>query len=137
MPPVIKMHRKIKVLIVDGSAMVRQILSETVTAEPDMEVVGTAPDPYVAHEKIRTLKSDVLTRDGMLALKRAGAATIAQDEPSCVVYGMPREVKRLDAVGTVASPADIPGILARTVKSHAPPAAKQVSAAKATKIPVS
>jgi two-component system chemotaxis response regulator CheB len=74
---------------------------------------------------------------GMLALKRAGAATIAQDEPSCVVYGMPREAKRLDAVGTVASLADIPGILARTVKPHAPPAAKQVSAAKATKIPVS
>jgi chemotaxis response regulator CheB len=73
----------------------------------------------------------------MLALKRAGAATIAQDEPSCVVYGMPREAKRLDAVGTVASLADIPGILARTVKPYAPPAAKQVSAAKATKIPVS
>jgi two-component system chemotaxis response regulator CheB len=374
MPPVIKMHRKIKVLIVDGSAMVRQILSETVTAEPDMEVLGTAPDPYIAHEKIRALKPDVLTLDiempgmdgltflkrlmhrhpiptiiisslgqsscaatlealrcgavdvlakpagpysvgelrqslaarirgaagarpriardlaaslreeqrtvaaahptcdprtviaigastggtvaiqeillelsadmppmvvtqhipagfslafanrlnklcsmevreaadgdtlhrglaliapgdyhlllrragagyavelqqgpqvcyqrpsvdvmfasvaqaagshgvgvlltgmgtdgakGMLALKRAGAATIAQDEPSCVVYGMPREAKRLDAVGTVASLADIPGILARTVKPHAPPAAKQVSAAKATKIPVS
>jgi len=61
---------------------------------------------------------------GMLALKRAGAATIAQDEASCVVYGMPREAKRLDAVGTVAALADIPGILARTVRTHAPPAAK-------------
>jgi two-component system chemotaxis response regulator CheB len=61
---------------------------------------------------------------GMLALKRAGAATIAQDEASCVVYGMPREAKRLDAVGTVAALADIPGILTRTVRTHAPPAAK-------------
>jgi two-component system chemotaxis response regulator CheB len=56
---------------------------------------------------------------GLLALRRAGAATIAQDEPSCVVYGMPREARRLDAVGTVATLKDIAGILARTVK---PPA---------------
>jgi two-component system chemotaxis response regulator CheB len=61
---------------------------------------------------------------GMLALKRAGATTIAQDEPSCIVYGMPREAKRLDAVSTVASLAEIPGILARTVRRHAPPAAR-------------
>lgn len=53
---------------------------------------------------------------GLLALRRAGAATIAQDEPSCVVYGMPREARRLNAVGTVASLADIAGLLARTVK---------------------
>ena len=52
---------------------------------------------------------------GLLALRRAGAATIAQDEPSCVVYGMPREAKRLDAVGTVASLGDIPRILTRIV----------------------
>jgi two-component system chemotaxis response regulator CheB len=56
---------------------------------------------------------------GLLTLKRAGAATIAQDEQSCVVYGMPREARRLDAVGTVASLADIPGILARTIKPNA------------------
>jgi two-component system chemotaxis response regulator CheB len=56
---------------------------------------------------------------GLLTLKRAGAATIAQDEQSCVVYGMPREPRRLDAVGTVASLADIPGILARTIKPNA------------------
>jgi two-component system chemotaxis response regulator CheB len=61
---------------------------------------------------------------GMLALKRAGAATIAQDETSCVVYGMPREAKRLDAVGTVAALGDIPGILARTVKAQGVPAIK-------------
>lgn len=56
---------------------------------------------------------------GLLALRRTGAATIAQDEPSSVVYGMPREARRLDAVGTVASLADIPGLLTRTVKPHA------------------
>jgi two-component system chemotaxis response regulator CheB len=56
---------------------------------------------------------------GLLALRRAGAATIAQDEPTCVVYGMPREARRLDAVGTVAALGHIAGILARMVK---PPA---------------
>lgn len=54
---------------------------------------------------------------GLLALRRAGAATIAQDETSCVVYGMPREAKRLDAVGTVASLSDIPRVLTRIVKT--------------------
>jgi two-component system chemotaxis response regulator CheB len=53
---------------------------------------------------------------GLLALRRAGAITIAQDEASCVVYGMPREARRLDAVGTVAALADIPGLLSRTVR---------------------
>lgn len=54
---------KIKVLIVDDSAIVRKLLSETIAAEADMEVVGTAPDPYVARDKILALKPDVLTLD--------------------------------------------------------------------------
>jgi two-component system chemotaxis response regulator CheB len=61
---------------------------------------------------------------GMLALRRAGGTTIAQDESSCVVYGMPREAKRLDAVGTVASLADIAGVLTRAVKLQANQGAK-------------
>jgi len=61
---------------------------------------------------------------GMLALKRAGAPTIAQDEASCVVYGMPREAMKLDAVSTVASLADIPRVLAETVARHAGAAAR-------------
>src|SRR5271168_2884715 len=70
-------ERKIKVLIVDDSAIVRKILSEAVSAEPDMEVVGTAPDPYVARDKILALNPDVLTldiemprMDGLTFLKR-------------------------------------------------------------------
>src|SRR5271167_3019459 len=77
MPPISATPRKIKVLIVDDSAIVRQILSETVAAEADMEVVGTAPDPYVALEKILSLHPDVLTldiemprMDGLTFLKR-------------------------------------------------------------------
>ena len=54
---------KIKVLIVDDSAIVRKILGDAVAAEPDLEVVGTAPDPFVARDKIVALKPDVLTLD--------------------------------------------------------------------------
>src|ERR1043166_7492700 len=55
--------RKIRVLIVDDSAIVRKILSETLSSEPDITVVGTAPDPYVARDKILSLQPDVLTLD--------------------------------------------------------------------------
>jgi two-component system, chemotaxis family, protein-glutamate methylesterase/glutaminase len=55
--------RQIRVLIVDDSAIVRKILSEALAGEPDLEVVGTAPDPYVARDRILALKPDVLTLD--------------------------------------------------------------------------
>jgi len=55
--------KKIKVLIVDDSLVVRTILSEIIGAQSDMEVVGTAEDPYVAREKIKQLNPDVLTLD--------------------------------------------------------------------------
>ena len=55
--------RKIKVLIVDDSALVRRILSDTVTRQADMEVVGAAPDPYVARDQILLNKPDVITLD--------------------------------------------------------------------------
>jgi two-component system, chemotaxis family, protein-glutamate methylesterase/glutaminase len=58
-----KLGRKIRVLIVDDSAIVRKILSEALSGEPDIEVVGTAPDPYIARDKILSLHPDVLTLD--------------------------------------------------------------------------
>jgi two-component system chemotaxis response regulator CheB len=54
---------KIKVLIVDDSAVVRQILTREFSKDRDLEVVGTAPDPYVARDKIIQLKPDVITLD--------------------------------------------------------------------------
>ncbi len=53
----------IKVLVVDDSALVRTLLTEIINKQPDMQVVGTAPDPHVAREKIKALNPDVLTLD--------------------------------------------------------------------------
>ncbi len=58
-----EIERKIRVLIVDDSAIVRKMLAEALAAEPDLEVVGTAPDPFVARDKILSLRPDVLTLD--------------------------------------------------------------------------
>jgi len=54
---------RIKVLIVDDSALVRGLLAEIVNAQPDMQAVGAAPDPLAAREMIRALHPDVLTLD--------------------------------------------------------------------------
>lgn len=58
-----RLNRKVRVLIVDDSATVRRILSDALAVEPDLEIVGTAPDPFVARDKILTLDPDVLTLD--------------------------------------------------------------------------
>ncbi len=57
------MTRKLKVLIVDDSALIRQILSQGLSMDPALEVVGTATDPYSARDKIVQLKPDVMTLD--------------------------------------------------------------------------
>ncbi|HSY97181.1 MAG TPA: chemotaxis response regulator protein-glutamate methylesterase [Steroidobacteraceae bacterium] len=57
------MNKKIRVLVVDDSAVMRQLLTEILNSDPDIEVVGTAPDPFVAREKIKSLNPDVLTLD--------------------------------------------------------------------------
>lgn len=55
--------RPVRVLVVDDSAMVRQIFTRELSRDPDIEVIGTAPDPYVARDKIVALKPDVITLD--------------------------------------------------------------------------
>lgn len=57
------MSKRIRVLIVDDSAVVRKIFSEELSKYPDIEVVGTAPDPFVARDKIVALQPDVITLD--------------------------------------------------------------------------
>ncbi|WP_136255294.1 MULTISPECIES: protein-glutamate methylesterase/protein-glutamine glutaminase [Halomonadaceae] len=54
---------RIKVLCVDDSALIRDLLSEIINAQPDMEVVAVAPDPIVARDLIKQHNPDVLTLD--------------------------------------------------------------------------
>ena len=54
---------KIKVLIVDDSALIRSVMKEIINSQSDMEVVGVAPDPLVARDLIKQTNPDVLTLD--------------------------------------------------------------------------
>ena len=58
MPP-----RPIRVLVVDDSAVVRRLVTEALRSDPEIEVVGTAIDPYYARDKIKELAPDVITLD--------------------------------------------------------------------------
>lgn len=53
----------IKVLIIDDSAMIRKVFEQELSKDPEIEVVGTAPDPIVGRDKIVYLKPDVITLD--------------------------------------------------------------------------
>ena len=55
--------RKIKVLIVDDSSVVRQTMSEILTSDPDIEVMAVASDPYIAAQKMKKEAPDVMTLD--------------------------------------------------------------------------
>src|ERR1700712_5127771 len=57
------LSRKIRVLIIDDSAVVRRMAADALSADPDIEVVGTAVDPYAARDKIKELNPDVITLD--------------------------------------------------------------------------
>ena len=55
--------KKISVLVIDDSALMRKLLSDIIEADSRMEVVGVAVDPYDARDKIKKLTPDVLTLD--------------------------------------------------------------------------
>lgn len=54
---------KTKVLVIDDSALIRSLLTEIINSQPDMQVVGAAPDPIIARDMIKQLNPDVLTLD--------------------------------------------------------------------------
>lgn len=54
---------KIKVLVVDDSALIRSLMTKIINSQPDMETVATAPDPFVAREQIQKFNPDVITLD--------------------------------------------------------------------------
>ena len=55
--------RKVRVLIVDDSALARRAIGDALARDPEIEVVGTAVDAYAAREKILELEPDVITLD--------------------------------------------------------------------------
>lgn len=57
------MSNKIKVLVVDDSAMVRQTMTQILSSDPEIEVVGTAQDPFVAAKRLQEVVPDVITLD--------------------------------------------------------------------------
>lgn len=57
------MSEKIRILVIDDSALIRKLLTEIINAQPDMEVVATAANPVVAKDKIARLRPHVLTLD--------------------------------------------------------------------------
>jgi two-component system, chemotaxis family, protein-glutamate methylesterase/glutaminase len=109
---------RIKVLIVDDSAIVRKILSEALAGEPDIEIAGTAPDPYVARDKILSLAPDVLTLD--IEMPRMNGLTFLEKlmrfhpmpvivisslaQPSCRVALQALEMGAVDVLGKPGGP---------------------------------
>jgi two-component system chemotaxis response regulator CheB len=57
------MSKPVRVLVVDDSAVMRQLLTMLLSGDPAIEVVGTASDPHIARERIKTLNPDVVTLD--------------------------------------------------------------------------
>jgi two-component system chemotaxis response regulator CheB len=56
-------HRAVRVLVIDDSALVRKLLSDLLRTDPRIDVVGSAPDAFVARTKIKSLNPDVITLD--------------------------------------------------------------------------
>ena len=79
--------RKIKALIIDDLALMRQVLTAVLQQDPEIDVVGTAANPLIAREKIKSLKPDVLTLDvempGMDGITATDLLTGMQ--PRCMV----------------------------------------------------
>jgi two-component system chemotaxis response regulator CheB len=124
------------VLIVDDSAIVRKILSESLASESDIEVVGTAPDPFVAANKIETLSPHVLTLDiempGMDGITFLKKVMKHRPMPVIIVSSLAQrscetalEAMKLGAVDVVAKPGgpfsvgDLKASLAEKVRAAA------------------
>lgn len=67
---------KIKLLIIDDSALVRQVLTKIFSSDPEIDIVGTASDPYVAARKMKQVKPDVITLD--IEMPRMNGITFLQ-----------------------------------------------------------
>jgi len=110
---------RIRVLIVDDSAIVRKVLTDALSGEPDIEVVGTAPDPYVARDKILALKPDILTLD--LEMPRMDGLTFLKK----VMHYQPMPVIVISSLGVASSQAALQALEAGAIDVLAKPGGPQ------------
>ena len=96
------MTTKIRVLIVDDSRMIRDVLTDILAEQPDIEVVGAAADAFEARDMIKSLNPDVLTLD------------IERDD---VGLHVPDQVARLEGVGGGTHHLDV-GLLVEDAREH-------------------
>lgn len=71
------MSHPIRVLIVDDSALVRQTLTEILSTDPEIEIIGSAADPFIAAERMRSETPDVITLD--IEMPRMDGLTFLQN----------------------------------------------------------
>ena len=76
---------KIKVLIVDDSAVVRQALERTLSSDKEIEVIGSASDPYIAAKKMQQVRPDERVRS-RACLTTAESSTISTLILSMILY---------------------------------------------------
>jgi two-component system, chemotaxis family, protein-glutamate methylesterase/glutaminase len=136
----------IRVLVVDDSALIRKVLSEELAKAGDIEVVGTAIDPYVARDKILKLKPDVLTldvemprMDGISFLQRIMrhhpmpvivVSSLTQDKSDMAVHAL-----ALGAVDVIPKPGssyavpDVAGRLVQAIRKAAVSRVRRLEAA--------
>ncbi|WP_109487412.1 protein-glutamate methylesterase/protein-glutamine glutaminase [Occallatibacter savannae] len=112
-------QNRIRVLIVDDSAIVRKVLTDALSGEPDIEVVGTAPDPYVARDKIIALQPDVLTLD--IEMPRMDGLTFLKK----VMHYRPMPVIVISSLGTASSRTALQALEAGAIDVLAKPGGPQ------------
>jgi two-component system chemotaxis response regulator CheB len=110
---------RIKVLIVDDSAIVRKVLADALSAESDIEVVGTAPDPFVARDKILSLHPDVLTLD--IEMPRMDGITFLRK----IIHYHPLPVIVISSLGISSSRAALEALDAGAIDVLAKPGGPQ------------
>ncbi len=112
-------ENKIRVLIVDDSAIVRKVLTDALSGENDIEVVGTAPDPFVARDKIFSLKPDVLTLD--IEMPRMDGVTFLKK----LMHHHPMPVIVISSLGIASSRAALEAMEAGAIDVLAKPGGPQ------------
>jgi len=112
-------EHRIRVLIVDDSAIVRKVLTDTLSREIDIEVVGSAPDPFIARDKILSLQPDVLTLD--LEMPRMDGVTFLKK----LMHHHPMPVIVISSLGIASSRAALEALEAGAIDVMTKPGGPQ------------